>query len=58
MTQGYLAQGYLAQRMRAIVVAWLMGAGLLGPAMTSSTFAQALACQGSQKPQQVADLLF
>ena len=58
MTQGYLAQGYLAQRMRAIVVAWLMGAGLLGLAMTSSTFAQALACQGSQKPQQVADLMF
>jgi len=53
-----MALGYLAQGMRAIAVAWLMGAGFLGSAMVSPTFAQALACQGSQKPQQVADLLF
>ena len=58
MALGYLAQGYLAQGTRTIVVAWLMSAGFLSPAMVSPTFAQALACQGSQKPQQVADLLF
>ena len=58
MALGYLALGYLAREMRAIAVAWLMGAGFLGSAMVSPTFAQALACQGSQKPQQVADLLF
>ena len=58
MALGYLAQGYLAQGTRTIVVAWLMSAGFLSPAMVSPTFAQALGCQGSQKPQQVADLLF
>ena len=53
-----MALGYLAQGMRAIAIVWLMGAGFLGSAMVSPTFAQALACQGSQKAQQVADLLF
>src|SRR5712671_7820057 len=53
-----MALGYLAREMRAIVVACLMGAGFLGSATVSPTFAQDLACQGSQKPQQVADLLF
>jgi hypothetical protein len=46
----------MAQAMRAIGVA--MGVGFLGAAMTSPAFAQALECRGSQKPQQVADLLF
>jgi len=58
MALGYLALGYLAQGTRAIVVACLMGAGFLGSATVSPTFAQDLACQGSQKPKQVADLLF
>jgi hypothetical protein len=44
--------------MHAVGVAWLMGIGLLGPSMPSPTFAQVLECQGSQKPQQVVDLLF
>src|SRR6266436_4735196 len=48
----------MAHGMRAIGVAWLMGIGLLGASMPSPTFAQVLECQGSQKPQQVVDLLF
>jgi len=48
----------MTQATRAICVACLMGVGLLGSSMTSPTFAQVLECQGSQKPQQVVDLLF
>ena len=46
----------MTQRVRAIGVAWLMG--LLCLPMTSPSDAQVLECQGAQKPQQVADLLF
>ena len=48
----------MTQATRAICVACLMGVGLFGSSMTSPTFAQVLECQGSQKPQQVVDLLF